>query len=106
MKPTLAKCSRLQKNRFGTMNLAPNGAVFDNRLSVNVSAFYMDWKNLQIPSVEVLIYQDEEGNSSIVNNFRIDNSEAKSVGFELEAQALPMNNFLIGGGVGYLDAGI
>ena len=77
---------------------------FDNRLSVNVSAFYMDWKNLQIPSVEVLIYQDEEGNSSIVNNFRIDNSEAKSVGFELEAQALPMNNFLIGGGVGYLDA--
>ncbi|NKB36968.1 MAG: TonB-dependent receptor [Gammaproteobacteria bacterium] len=72
---------------------------FDDRLSINASAFYMDWKNLQIPSVEILIQ-----NGVILNNLRIDNSEAESIGFELEAQALPMDNFLIGGGVGYLDA--
>ncbi|MBT7951367.1 MAG: TonB-dependent receptor [Gammaproteobacteria bacterium] len=73
---------------------------FNDRVSVNASGFYMDWKDMQVPSVEILI--DATGN--IVNNFRIDNSKAKSVGFELEAQALATDNILIGGGVGYLDA--
>lgn len=72
---------------------------FNDRLSVNGAVFYMDWKNLQIPSVEILIQ-----NNVILNNLRIDNSKAESIGFELEAQALPMDNFLVGGGVGYLDA--
>ena len=71
----------------------------DNRLQINGAFFFMDWKDLQIPSVEIVIVDNE-----ILNNFRIDNSKAESIGFELEAQALVTDNFLIGGGVGYLDA--
>ena len=71
----------------------------DNRLQVNAAFFFMDWKDLQIPSVEIIINEDE-----ILNNFQIINSQAESIGFELEAQALVMDNFVVGGGVGYLDA--
>ena len=71
----------------------------DGRLQVNGAFFFMDWEDLQIPSVEIIINEDE-----ILNNFQIINSQAESIGFELEAQALVMDNFVIGGGVGHLDA--
>ena len=71
----------------------------DGRVQVNGAFFFMDWEDLQIPSVEIIINEDE-----ILNNFQIINSQAESIGFELEAQALVMDNFVIGGGVGHLDA--
>ena len=71
----------------------------DGRLQVNGAFFFMDWEDLQIPSVEIIINEDE-----ILNNFQIINSQAESIGFELEAQALLTDNFVIGGGVGHLDA--
>ena len=71
----------------------------DNRLQLNGSVFYMDWKDLQIPSVEIII-----ANNQILNNFRINNSQADSMGVELEAMFIPFDNFTIGGGMGYLDA--
>lgn len=71
----------------------------DGRLRINGAVFYMDWKDLQIPTVEVGIVDN-----AVVSNFRIANSEAESKGFEVEVQALPTNNLLIGGAVGYLDA--
>ena len=70
-----------------------------NRLQVNGAFFFMDWENLQIPTVEVVISGDE-----ILNNFQIVNSKAESIGFELEGQALLTDNFVVGGGVGHLDA--
>ena len=72
---------------------------FDNRAQINLAAFFMDWSGLQIPSVEVEIVA-----GTVVNNFKITNTEAESLGFELEAQALLLDNFIVGGGVGYLDA--
>lgn len=71
----------------------------DGRVRLNGAVFYMDWKDLQIPTLEVGIV----GNA-VVSNFRIANSEAESKGFELELQALPTNNLRVGGAVGYLDA--
>ena len=67
----------------------------NNRLQINGAFFFMDWEDLQIPTVEIVIREDE-----ILNNFQIVNSKAESLGFELEAQALVMDNFVIGGGVG------
>ena len=71
----------------------------DGRVQVNGAFFFMDWEDLQIPKVEIVIHED-----AILNNFQIVNSQAESIGFELEAQALVMDNFVVGGGVGYLDA--
>jgi len=72
---------------------------FDNRLQVNTSAFYMNWNDLQMPSVEIAIV-----NNVIVNNFRIINAEAESSGAALAVKVLPADNLLVGGGVGYLNA--
>ncbi len=71
----------------------------DNRVQVNAAVFYMDWEDLQIPSVQILIVDNV-----ILNNFVLDNIAAESKGFELEVQALATEQFLIGGSVGYLKA--
>lgn len=71
----------------------------DNRVQVNAAVFFMDWEDLQVPSVEIQIVDNV-----ILNNFRLDNIAAESKGFELEMQGLVTEQFLIGGGVGYLDA--
>ncbi|MDX1403397.1 MAG: TonB-dependent receptor [Woeseiaceae bacterium] len=70
----------------------------DDRLQINASAFFMDWDDLQIPSVEILIV-----NNNVVNNFRIINSKAEATGFELEVQGLLTDNLLVGGSLGLLD---
>jgi iron complex outermembrane receptor protein len=71
----------------------------NNRLQVNAAAFFMDWEDQQMPSVEVAII-----NNAVVNNFRIINASAESSGFELEVQGLVTDSFLLGGSVGLLDA--
>jgi len=72
---------------------------FNNRLQVNAAAFFMDWEDLQIPSVEVAII-----NNMVVNNFRIINASAETTGLELEVQGLVTDNLLVGGNVGLLNA--
>jgi iron complex outermembrane receptor protein len=71
----------------------------DNRVQVNAAVFYMDWEDLQIPSVEIQIVDNV-----ILNNFVLDNIKAESKGFEIEMQGLATDQFLIGGSVGYLKA--
>ena len=71
----------------------------DNRFQVNAALFYMDWQDLQVPSVDIVIE-----NNVILNNFVLDNIKAESKGFELEFQGLLTDAFLLGGSVGYLDA--
>ncbi len=71
----------------------------DNRVQVNAAVFFMDWEDLQIPSVEIAIV-----NNVIINEFVLDNIAAESKGFELEVQGLVTEQLLIGGGVGYLKA--
>ena len=73
---------------------------FDNRFQINAAVFYMDWEDLQIPSVEIFISADNE----IINNFVLDNIAAESKGFELEVQGLATEQLLLGGSVGYLKA--
>lgn len=72
---------------------------FDNRLQVNAAAFFMDWDDLQMPSVTISIE-----NNMVVNNFRIINAEAESTGLELEIQGLATDNLLLGGSLGLLEA--
>jgi len=88
-----------EKEKLWNYELGVKWRGFDNRAEINFAAFYMDWSGLQIPSVNVEIV---DGN--VVNNFRITNTDAKSLGIELEAQALVTDNFVVGGGVGLLDA--
>lgn len=67
---------------------------FDDRLRLNVSAFFNDYTDLQLGSISA----DEFGNLVL----RIQNAgEAEVHGFEIEMQARPMPGFDIIGSIGY-----
>ena len=76
----------------------------DNRVALNMAAFYMDWMGLHLPTVEIGIVSDGMGGQQIVNNFVVFNTDATSMGFEIDGEALVSEGWRIGGGVGYLDA--
>jgi iron complex outermembrane receptor protein len=96
--PTGALTVSFEEESLWNYELGAKWRGFDNRVQVNAAAFFMDWENLQMPSVEIAIV-----NNVIVNNFRIINSDAEASGLELEVQALATDNLLLGGSVGLLD---
>ncbi|MEM8611738.1 MAG: TonB-dependent receptor [Cyanobacteria bacterium P01_H01_bin.105] len=65
----------------------------DNRLGINLSAFYND-----IDSAQVLVLDDSLLFADIFN------AEARAIGAELEIRATPFDGFDIIGGFGYTDA--
>lgn len=75
------------------------GEFFDNRLRVNGAVFFMDWKDLQAETAEVVT---TAGSSNVIT--RTDNVDAEAQGVELELTALMSENLIVGGGIGYLDA--
>ena len=97
--PTGALTVPFEEESLWNYELGAKWRGFDNRVQVNAAAFFMDWENLQMPSVEIAIV-----NNVIVNNFKIINSDAEASGIELEVQALVTDKLLVGGSVGLLDA--
>jgi iron complex outermembrane recepter protein len=72
---------------------------FDRRLQLSLSAFFMDWKDMQIPTLKI-----ENTNGQFTLEQRILNVDAHSTGLELELKALPLEHLFLGAGVGYLKA--
>lgn len=68
--------------------------LLDDKVSVNASAFYLKWKNIQ----QNLILAN--CNFSYVGNF----GSATSKGFDISAQIAPTRSIRIGANVGYTDA--
>ena len=70
--------------------------VWNRRLRLDASVFYMDWSDLQVNSVDV---------STGTPIFETQNAaEASSLGAELEVRAIPLNGVEVGGSLGVLDA--
>ena len=70
------------------------GQFLNRKLAVNASAYWIDWENIQQPI-------------SLPNcgfGFTDNLGSARSRGFELEAQAIPLEGLTIGARVGYTDA--
>ena len=77
------------------------GTAFNGRLRFAASAFYIDWKDLQVRSV----VQGRAPNGAIVITTGIENAaKASSRGFELELDVKVTNEFTLGGGLGYTYA--
>ena len=76
--------------------------LFDNRLRINASAFYLDWEDLQFESFRFLT----PGN--LATNFEqtINIEDAEASGIEIEFLAVPTDGLTISGGFGYLDTEI
>ncbi|WP_414902224.1 TonB-dependent receptor [Sphingomonas flavalba] len=74
--------------------------LFDRRLRLNISAFYLDWKNLQLQTFYLLDPTDISSQVELTHNVR----KARSKGVEFEFAAVPTRGLTISGGLGYLDA--
>jgi iron complex outermembrane receptor protein len=74
------------------------GGFFDNRLRINLSAFWIDYNDLQVTR-----FFQPLGND--FGEFITENAgEARSRGLELEYNARPFENVLLGGSYSFLDA--
>jgi len=73
----------------------------DNRVRLNASVFYMDWKNLQVEAFRFLTPGDLSSNFEQTVNV---DSEAKGV--EVELLTAPTERFTFGASIGYLDTEI
>lgn len=76
--------------------------LWDNRLRLNASVFYMKWDDMQMESFFLLDPTDISSNVELTRNV----DEAKSMGFELELLAAVTENLTISAGYGYVDTEI
>jgi outer membrane receptor protein involved in Fe transport len=74
--------------------LGAKDRLFDRRLSVDASVFYIKWTNIQ----------SSIGLPSCINQFTGNRGEAISRGFDLQLSALVTSNIKFGAQVGYTDA--
>jgi iron complex outermembrane recepter protein len=74
--------------------LGYKGRLWENRLSLQTSLFYIDWKNQQI--YQLL----PSGQGSMLKNA----GASVSKGFELDAEAVPVKNLYVTGSFGYTHA--
>ncbi len=76
--------------------------LFDRRLRVNASAFYLDWSDLQLEAFRFLTPGDLSSNFEQTINV----ASARAKGAELEVLALATPNLTLGGTLGLLDTEI
>ncbi|MEP7244456.1 MAG: TonB-dependent receptor [Gammaproteobacteria bacterium] len=95
----LNTASEFDKERLLNYEAGIKMDAFERRLQVNVAAFFMDWKNMQIPTLKI-----ENTNGAFTLEQRILNVDAHSSGLEFEVKALPSEHLFLGAGIGYLKA--
>jgi len=86
----------VQPESLLSYELGYKGTLWDNRLSLSLSAYYYDYQDLQV------IKQDVVGGIGL-NTF-VNADQAKAAGIELEFQALLTQNILVSGTYSYNDS--
>jgi iron complex outermembrane recepter protein len=76
--------------------------LWDNRLRLNASIFFLEWEDLQLESFRFLIPGDL--NSNFEKTINVEKAEA--TGIEFEFLAAITENFSLRGGAGFLDTEI
>lgn len=72
------------------------------RLRANLSAFYMDWKDMQVTTANFVVNPDT-GQVTTANS--TDNAaSASSQGFEFDIRAVPVQGLELGAAIGWLEA--
>jgi iron complex outermembrane recepter protein len=87
------------KEEVISYELGAKTSWLDNRLTVNLAVFYMDYDDLQVREGCTAC-----GDGGLPINFLSNAADADSQGFELEIMAVPTSNLRLTAGVGYNDA--
>lgn len=91
---------KFKPERLWNYEVGFKSELLDNRLRLNISAFYLDWQNLQLQTFYFLDPTDISSQVELTNNVR----KARSKGAEFEFAAIPVEGLTLSGGLGYLDA--
>ncbi len=95
-KPNLAVPVQYGPDHLYNYEIGSKTEWFDNRLELNLSAYWMEWKNFQLsilnPNPATFYY--------VVANV----GQAQSKGVEAQFEARPIPEVTVGGGATYLDA--
>lgn len=95
---SVAERTQVDPEYLTSYEIGIKSTLFDRRLRLNVSAFYYDYKDLQVLSVN-------QQAGSTVPTLGLDNAaDAEIKGIELEATALPTDWLDLGLNLGILDA--
>jgi iron complex outermembrane recepter protein len=86
--------SRIDAERNDAFEIGVKSELLDRRLRINTAAFYYDYKNLQVFTLE-------PGNP--VPFQRLQNADARIYGAEAELTARPIDGLTLESGVAYLD---
>jgi iron complex outermembrane recepter protein len=93
------RANRYKQETIWNYELGFKLQALDNRLRLNAAVFYMDWSDLQVPTLDANLVS-----GAIIYNTQILNTSARGRGAELELQMLPAKGLLLAAGVGYLDS--
>ncbi len=95
-KPNLAVPVQYGPDHLYNYEVGTKTQWFDNRLQLNLSAYWMQWKNFQLS----ILNPDPATFYYVVANV----GQAESKGVEAEFEAKPIPQVTLGGGATYLDA--
>ena len=88
--------SSYKSDDLWSFELGAKTTLADNRVMLNVAAFYMDWNDFRSPTINCGLGFGASENTG----------EAESKGFELDLVLMPADGLSISAGIGYTDAEI
>jgi iron complex outermembrane receptor protein len=94
--------SYFAKETLWNYELGLKATLLDSRVLINVAAFNMDWRELQVDDTVFTV--DTSTNRTVTATFVRSAKKASSKGVELDFVARPVDSFLFGAGLGYTDA--
>ncbi|MDG2303424.1 MAG: TonB-dependent receptor [Candidatus Binatia bacterium] len=99
---TDALAAAFQPETLNNFELGLKSIYLDNRLTLNLAGFYGKYDDIQKVSVQAVGF-DEQG-VPIIQRITENAAVATIKGFEIEAQAYPVEGLQITGNIGYTDA--
>lgn len=85
---------QFEPERVTSYEIGVKSTLFDNRLRLNMAAFFLDYEDLQVSQF------DDDCSCRRINNA----GQAESFGAELEFEALLTESLELGGGIGWTEA--
>lgn len=85
--------------RANNFEIGVKGSGFDGRLTTNIAAFYMDWKDIQLSVTDV-----DDTSPTFLQTFTQNIGQADVKGIEADVTLIPVDNLTLNLAVGFLDA--
>lgn len=94
--------NEFKEEELWNYEIGVKSSLYDNRLRLNASVFYLDWSNFQYETFFFTVPGDASSNVSLTRNIK----DAEASGLEVEFAGAVSEYFTLSGGVGLLSTEI